>query len=191
MAIDAVAKTIGRIAGKARCAAEGVHHARKTGGAEVTADDSRGATLLLWQLPVRFGCLTACQRRKRSWRAWPTTDAPIFVQRSTRRISSAFERDLVSVSECRAGKWKQSRYRRPGLCRSRDLLALAELFADLSISDLRAVQDRICRGRLRRTFRRRTGSGRPLPSPQPRITTKLTAGRSAPSSRHGSVRERW
>ena len=44
MAIDMVAKTFGRIAGRATCGVEGVHHVRKTGGAEVTAEDSRGAS---------------------------------------------------------------------------------------------------------------------------------------------------
>jgi uncharacterized protein YjiS (DUF1127 family) len=44
MAIDMVAKTFGRIAGRANCAVEVVHHVRKTGAAEVTAEDSRGAS---------------------------------------------------------------------------------------------------------------------------------------------------
>ena len=44
MAIDAVAKTFGRIAGTANCAIEIVHHVRKTGGTEVTAEDGRGAS---------------------------------------------------------------------------------------------------------------------------------------------------
>jgi AAA domain len=44
MAIDAVAKTFGRIAGKANVAIEGVHHSRKTGGAAATSEDSRGAS---------------------------------------------------------------------------------------------------------------------------------------------------
>jgi AAA domain len=44
MAVDMVAKTFGRIAGRANCAVEVAHHVRKTGGAEVTAEDSRGAS---------------------------------------------------------------------------------------------------------------------------------------------------
>jgi AAA domain len=47
MAIDAVAKTFGRIAGKANCAVELIHHVRKTGGAEITAEDGRGASALI------------------------------------------------------------------------------------------------------------------------------------------------
>jgi hypothetical protein len=43
-AIDAVAKTFGRIAGKANCAIEAVHHTRKLGGAAATIEDSRGAS---------------------------------------------------------------------------------------------------------------------------------------------------
>jgi RecA-family ATPase len=39
MAIDAVAKTFGRIAEKANCAIELVHHVRKTNGNEITAED--------------------------------------------------------------------------------------------------------------------------------------------------------
>ena len=46
-AIDAVAKTFGRIAGSANCAVELVHHVRKTGGAEITAEDGRGASALI------------------------------------------------------------------------------------------------------------------------------------------------
>jgi hypothetical protein len=46
-AIDAVAKTFARIAGKANCAIEFVHHVRKTGGAEITAEDGRGASALV------------------------------------------------------------------------------------------------------------------------------------------------
>ena len=44
MAIDAVAKTFGRIAGNADCAVEAVHHTRKTGGAMATIEDIRGAS---------------------------------------------------------------------------------------------------------------------------------------------------
>ncbi len=46
-AIDAIAKTFGRIAGNANCAVELVHHVRKTGGAEITAEDGRGASALV------------------------------------------------------------------------------------------------------------------------------------------------
>jgi hypothetical protein len=44
MAIDAVAKTFGRIAGKANVAIEAVSHTRKLGGAAATMEDSRGAS---------------------------------------------------------------------------------------------------------------------------------------------------
>ena len=47
MAIDAVAKTFGRIAGKANCAIELIHHVQKTGGAEITAEDGLGASALI------------------------------------------------------------------------------------------------------------------------------------------------
>jgi hypothetical protein len=45
-AIDMVAKTFGRLAGAANCAIELVHHTRKTGGQEITAEDGRGASAL-------------------------------------------------------------------------------------------------------------------------------------------------
>lgn len=45
--VDMVVKEIGRIAGRTNCAAELVHHTRKTGGAEVSAEDSRGASALV------------------------------------------------------------------------------------------------------------------------------------------------
>lgn len=44
MAIHAVAKTFGRIAGKANVAIEAVHHTRKLGGAAATMEDTRGAS---------------------------------------------------------------------------------------------------------------------------------------------------
>jgi hypothetical protein len=43
-AIDAVAKTFGRIAGNANVAIEAIHHTRKLGGAAATIEDSRGAS---------------------------------------------------------------------------------------------------------------------------------------------------
>jgi hypothetical protein len=46
-AIDAIAKTLGRIAGETNSAIELVHHVRKTGGAEITIEDGRGASALI------------------------------------------------------------------------------------------------------------------------------------------------
>lgn len=46
-AIDRVVKTWARIADRTGCAVELVHHTRKTGGAEVTVEDGRGASALL------------------------------------------------------------------------------------------------------------------------------------------------
>lgn len=47
MAIDAVVKALGRIAGEASIAIEFLHHVRKTNGAEITAEDGRGASALI------------------------------------------------------------------------------------------------------------------------------------------------
>ena len=46
-AIDRVAKTWARIANATGCAVELVHHTRKTGGADVSVEDGRGASALL------------------------------------------------------------------------------------------------------------------------------------------------
>ena len=46
-AIDRVAKTWARIANSTGCAVELVHHTRKTGGADVSVEDGRGASALL------------------------------------------------------------------------------------------------------------------------------------------------
>jgi hypothetical protein len=46
MAIDSVVKALGKIGGAAACAVEIVHHVRKTGGAEITAEDARGASAI-------------------------------------------------------------------------------------------------------------------------------------------------
>jgi hypothetical protein len=45
-AIDLVVKTFGDIAEKVNCAINLVHHTRKTGGAEITAEDARGGSSL-------------------------------------------------------------------------------------------------------------------------------------------------
>jgi hypothetical protein len=45
--IDAVAKDFMKIADEANCAIELVHHSRKTGGAEVDVEDSRGGSALI------------------------------------------------------------------------------------------------------------------------------------------------
>ncbi|KQP53020.1 hypothetical protein ASF34_01210 [Methylobacterium sp. Leaf106] len=46
-AVDRVAKLWGRLAGETGCSVELVHHSRKTGGAEITIEDARGAVALL------------------------------------------------------------------------------------------------------------------------------------------------
>ena len=46
-AIDAVVKTWAKIADTTGCAIDLVHHVRKTGGAEITAEDGRGASALV------------------------------------------------------------------------------------------------------------------------------------------------
>lgn len=46
-AIDGVVKQWAKIADETNCAIELVHHSRKTGGAEVSVDDARGASALL------------------------------------------------------------------------------------------------------------------------------------------------
>jgi len=46
-AIDTVVKTWAKIADETDCAIELVHHSRKTGGAEVSVEDARGASALL------------------------------------------------------------------------------------------------------------------------------------------------
>lgn len=46
-AIDAVAKEWGRVADATGCAIELVHHSKKTGGREITAESSRGAVALI------------------------------------------------------------------------------------------------------------------------------------------------
>jgi hypothetical protein len=63
MAIDAVAKSFGRIASTANCAIEIVHHVRKTGGAEVTAEDGCGRARMS-PLHDRSASSTACRKRK-------------------------------------------------------------------------------------------------------------------------------
>ena len=47
VAINAIAKTIARMADETNTAWDLVHHSRKTGGAEITVEDGRGASALL------------------------------------------------------------------------------------------------------------------------------------------------
>ena len=56
-AIDLVVKTFGDIAEDANCAIELVHHTRKTGGAEITAEDARGGSA------ISARCSTVCGPR--------------------------------------------------------------------------------------------------------------------------------
>jgi hypothetical protein len=149
MAIDAVAKTIGRIAGKAHCAAEGVHHVRKTGGNEVTAEDSRGASALV-----------AAARSVRVLNRMSEKEAELAGVADEMRSYFRSEVDKANLTAPSKATWFRpvnvalGNGSNQGID-DQDYVGVAirwhwpDAFATVSISDLRAVQDRVAQGRWR------------------------------------------
>ena len=67
VAINAIAKTIARMADETNTAWDLVHHSRKTGGAEITVEDGRGASSLL--AAARSGRVLNAMTREEAGRA--------------------------------------------------------------------------------------------------------------------------
>ena len=147
-AIDAVAKTLGRIAGEANCAIELVHHVRKTGGAEVTAEDGRGASALI-----------AAARSVRVLNRMSDDEATkAGVADEERRFH--FRSDIDKANLALPGKSTWLKLASVGLGNGglddQDYIAVATLwhwpdaFDGVSVADLRAVQARVSEGRYRK-----------------------------------------
>jgi len=163
MAIDAVAKTIGRIAGKAHCAAEGVHHVRKTGGNEVTAEDSRGASALV-----------AAARSVRVINRMSEKDAELAgVNSADRRSYFRLEVDKANLAPPSKATW----FHLVGLALGngsnqgiddQDYVGVAipwhwpDTFAGISDSDLRAIQNQVAQGRWRENVQAKDWVGKPV-----------------------------
>ena len=133
-AIDRVAKTWGRVAEAANCAVELVHHIRKTGDAEVTAESARGAV-----------ALTAAARSVRVLQKMTKDEAAkAGIDDHERRAYSRAERDKANMSPPEAAAWFRMV---PVPLANGDHVAVAEAwnwpdaFEGLTAADLRKVQD--------------------------------------------------
>jgi hypothetical protein len=149
-AIDAVAKTLGRIAGAANCAIECVHHTRKNNGAEITAEDSRGA-----------GAMAAAARSVRVLNRMSNDEADkAGVAAEDRRHYFRSEIDKANLAPPSKASW----YRlvsipigngSGGGIDDQDYVGVAtpwawpDAFDGVSVADLRAVQARVSEGRYR------------------------------------------
>lgn len=142
MAIDAVAKSLGRIAGAANCAVESIHHARKTGGAEITSEDSRGAS-----------AMSAAARSVRVLNRMTEGEAEkAGVAADERHSYFRSDIDKTNVAAPSRATW----YRRVTVpLGNGDDVGVAipwqwpDAFAGVTVADLRAVQARIADGRWR------------------------------------------
>jgi hypothetical protein len=151
-AIEAVASILAKIADETDCAIEIVHHARKTGGAEVTAEDSRGGSSLvakarsvrtLNRMTPEEGAKFSVENPRFFFRVGGLNDkanlAPPSQSRWHRTIGLALGNgDEVAV----VAAWKP-----PGL------------FEGLSTSDLKAVQAKIAAGKWRESSQAKDWAG--------------------------------
>ena len=145
--IDAVVKTLGRIAGAASIAIELIHHVRKTGGADVTAEDSRGASATV-----------AAARSVRTLNRMSTGDAEkAGLDDEIRRRTFRAETDKANLAPPEKARWFQLRSVAlgNGSHEDQDYIGVVEpwqwpnAFDGVSVSDLRAVQTAIAASRWR------------------------------------------
>jgi AAA domain len=150
MAVDAVVKTLGRIAGEARISIELLHHVRKTNGAEITVEDGRGASALV-----------AAARSVRVLNPMGKEEAETAGVGENRRF---YFRGDVGKANLAPPPTKATWFRLEGVPRGngsgdaiddQDYVGVAipwqwpDAFAGVTVSDLRAVQARIADARWR------------------------------------------
>ena len=125
MAIDAVAKTFGRIADKANVAIEAVHHTRKLGGQEATIEDSRGASA--WVSAARDVRVLNRMTKDEGAKAGiePGKERLYFRADTDGNLSPRIGNGMVQPRLPRARQWLRRAYRRSGLRRRRYALEVA------------------------------------------------------------------
>lgn len=142
-AIDAVAKTWAKIADATGCAIELVHHVRKTGGAEITAEDGRGASSLI--AAARSVRVLNIMSEDEAARANVETRRAYFrVDNGKANLAPPPEKsDWFRIVSVGLGN---------GDGGSEDFVGVAtawewpDAFDGLSVADLRKVQDRLAQG---------------------------------------------
>lgn len=145
-AIDAVVKTWAKIADETGCAIDLVHHSRKTGGGDVSVEDARGASALLGA--VRSARVLNVMTEDEAARAG------VEGRRSFFRVDNG-KSNLAPLPEKCAWFKILSQGLGNGEGGPEDLVGVAtawrwpDALADVSVHDLRAVQDVIAGGRWR------------------------------------------
>lgn len=140
-AIERVAKMWAKIADQTNCAIELVHHSRKTGGAEVTVEDGRGA-----------GALLAAVRSARVLNPM-TEDEAVKAGVENRRLHFRVENGKANlVKPMDQATWYK--LASVELANGDDVGVVTSWewpnpFADVTVSDLRAVQKEVYAGRWR------------------------------------------
>ncbi len=159
MAIDAVAKAFGRIAGKANVAIEAVHHTRKLGGSEATIEDSRGASA--WVSAARDVRVLNRMTKDEGARAGieDGKERLYFRADTDGNLSPASATDWYNLASQGLGNGSG------GPIDDQDYIGVAtrwtwpDPFADVTTSDLRAVQAAIADGRWRESSQAKDWAG--------------------------------
>lgn len=156
-AIDAVVKSFARIASEAKIAAELIHHSRKTHGAEITAEDSRGGS--------------ATVAATRSTRVLNRMDAELAkkhgVDDKTRRRTFRLDTDKANLAPPEEARWFQivsvalgnGSAEEQGYVGVVDRWRLPNAFDDVTPADLRAVQTKVNEGQYRESVQSREWVG--------------------------------
>jgi len=172
--MDAVVKSWARIADTANCAIDLVHHPRKTGGAEVTAEDGRGASALI------SGCRAQRVLNRMSKEQAKELNVPEESHRRYFRISNADTNLAPPGEQCR---WHSS-------YRSTSATVTLKASAPSSVGSRRgclrahrrtcyaAYKTELPRANGARTSRQQIGSGRSSPR-RSMLTCQTRPGRSA------------
>jgi hypothetical protein len=151
-AIETVAALLAKIADETGCAIEVVHHARKTGGAEVTAEDSRGGSSLV----------NKARSVRTLNRMTPNEGEKFGVESPSFYFRVGGMNDKANLAPPAQARW----HRTTGLeLGNGDQVAVVVawkptgLFEGLSTSDLKAVQAKIAAGRWRESSQSKDWAG--------------------------------
>ena len=156
-AIDAVVKSFARIASAANVAVELVHHSRKTNGAEITSEDSRGGSATV-----------SAARSVRVLNRLDKDEAKkLGVDEKTRRRTFRLDGDKVNLAPPEEARWHQlvSVGLGNGGPGEQDLVGVVDkwrlpnAFDDVTTADLRAVQTKVAAGSYRESSQSREWVG--------------------------------
>ncbi len=183
-AIELVAATWAEIADVTGCAIELVHHARKTGGAEITVDDGRGGSALLAK--VRSARTLNGMTDDEAARAGVENRRAYFrVQNGKANLSPAPDKaDWYHLESFDLGNGCEGQ--------PSDSVAVVirwtwpDVFAGVTVSDLRAVQVAIAAGRWRESPQAKDWAGHAVAS-----VMKLDAANKAHRAKIAGLLKTW